>query len=287
MRFYLSDDQSTLVATEFVIPIIASIIDSASFVDQVETGLIKAKFIKATSDNFSPTSTSDGDTNEDTSLGNGSMGLTSVILVTAGGAALFVFVASVYYWRRSYNNVPINSAATQAAGSSMNETGDESTRQYSPFSEMLPDAYRFNENMSILSGQGGMSAIIEDEEVYSHASSSLLMSDAGYSTEAAAETDSSLLSMDIPKSLYTRAAESPNLLGARKRNPDQIMSAGGDDTSVSDLETTDDEGSPNRKKHSSALPDALLDPEAGKGFDEIHNESPDDSMHADDLLLFC
>lgn len=257
MRFFLSDQDAIDQATDYILPIIEDVINSSIFVTNVGSGLIQAKYLGSTT--ASPV---EGDaTGNSRPLDTGSFGMTSVVLLTVASAALVVFVGSFYYWRRSYGRRP-SSAANQAAGSTLNDTTYSSMRPSSPFSEMLPDAYRFNENMSILSGQGAMSAIAEDEEMT--VSSAIMMSEAGYSTEAAADTDSSLASFDVPKSLYTHVPESPILLGARKRNPDQIMSAG-----ESDTDTSDNEASPMRK---GAAP-ALLQP------------NPDES--ADDMLLFC
>jgi hypothetical protein len=149
-----------------------------------------------------------------------------------------------------------------------------------------------------------MSAILEDEEVtiHSHTSSAIFMSETGFS-EQAGETDTSLMSFDIPKSLYTRVPESPNLLGARKRNHEQVMSAeSGEDTSVSDIESSSllDETTPDSPGRHGALPNpggtiaSLLDvpelaPPRPSARPQQHTADPsaDDSMHADELLLFC
>lgn len=279
MRFFLSDASAAPIATSLIVAQVESVLNSQAFVDRVGTGLLRAHFLQAQTDLQAapiPPDGGNGGDGSDSTGGNGSppanssgdelapdKNVTPAVLVAVGSAALVVIVGSVYYWKKSSSarngNARGNpsSAATQMAGSSFNDTAaDLSKGQGSPFSDMLPDSYRFNDNLSILSGNGGngngnssgMSAILEDEEAHSQTSSAIFMSEAGYS-EAAGETDTSLLSFDIPKSLYTRVPESPNLLGARKRNgllgngaPLALSSSGlhtdsGEDTSsVSDLE---------------------------------------------------
>jgi len=295
MRFFLTDQSSATEAADLAVAEIKSIIESQEFVEQVGSGLVQAKFLEALIDDIAPVQSSG---NIDDAINSGNMGLTAVVLVAVAGSALIVMVGSVYYWRRSYGRAIPSGAATQAAGSSLNHTNDSSmltaTHPTSPFSEMVRGADGFTENMSILSGRGsGMSAIIEDEE-RSHTSASLVISDTGYSTEAAGGgggDNESLLSMDVPKSLYTRTPESPNLLGARKRNPHSVL---GDD--MSDLEASEDEmsdtgNSPSRKRGAgNIVPLALLgatgdgsNPSAKNGA----TTDPNDSMHADEMLLFC
>jgi hypothetical protein len=318
MRFFLSTSSAAQAATDLVNVQLADILNSMKFSRDVGTGLLRSQLLSVEQD--APTITEVGErdpTRENDASVSGQQSVTPTVLMAVAGSALVVFVASVYFWKRSYNrNIP--SAATQMAGSSFNDNGDMSTRapsSNSPFSEMLPDAYRFNGNMSIMSGQGtGMSAIIEDEEVtvHSHTSSAIFMSEAGFS-EQAAETDTSLMSFDIPKSLYTRVPESPNLLGARKRHLDQgVVTDSGDDTSLSDVEassvldeTASTPDSPVARH--GALPNSssatgigskitsLLDdpelapprPSARPQLQQRMDTSADDSMHADELLLFC
>lgn len=286
MRFFLSSSGNGQDAIEFILPVIESIIHDEDFLEEVGSGLVNAEFLGAAPNTNAIES---GGAQPAGSSSEGNFGLTSVVLLTIGSAALIVFVGSVYYWRRTFGRAPVSSAATQAAGSTLNgsalnDTTNTSFRPTSPFSEMLPDAYRFNENMSILSGQGpgGMSAIAEDEEmtVHSQTSSAIMMSEAGFSTEAGAETDTSLLSLDVPKSLYSRHPESPNLLGARKRNPTQAV--GNLDESTDADTSTEGPDSPPRAKGKSSL--ALLDQGA---LDDGNAKTADDSMQADDMMLFC
>lgn len=318
MRFFLSSSGAAQAATDLVNVQLADILNSRKFSRDVGTGLLRSQLLSVEQDAPTVTEVGERDPSRESDVSvSGQQSVTPTVLMAVAGTALVVFVASVYFWKRSYNrNIP--SAATQMAGSSFNDNGDMSTRapsSNSPFSEMLPDAYRFNGNMSIMSGQGtGMSAIIEDEEVtvHSHTSSAIFMSETGFS-EQAAETDTSLMSFDIPKSLYTRVPESPNLLGARKRNLDQgVVTDSGDDTSLSDVEASsmlDETGTTpdSPVARHGALPNnngiretgvgstitSLLDgaelapPRPSARPQQRMETSADDSMHADELLLFC
>ena len=89
---------------------------------------------------------------------------------------------------------------------------DEENGPSSPFSEMLPSAYRYSENMSILSGQG-LSAVTEVSE-----SDSSQHSRSGCSEEAAGnETSRELVCVSKPLYANSDGTGSPNVLGARKR----------------------------------------------------------------------
>jgi len=172
-RLFVSDADSIEAAANLAMAEIENIINSQAFVDRVETGLVHADFLEALEDDYGPIT---GGTPTTISNG-GSLGLTSVVLVTVAGAALVVMVGSFYVYRRNYGRTNASSAATQAAGSSLNHSNNNSSfaiahgahngRPTSPYSSMVSDAYQFNENMSILSGgQSGMSAILEGENTY-------------------------------------------------------------------------------------------------------------------------
>jgi hypothetical protein len=306
MRFFLSESTAAQTATDFLGLELADILNSKTFAQEVAAGLLRTRFLSVEEE--APTVTAVGEAPPvrdaaGTISTKDEKSIAPTALIAAAGAAVVVFVGSVYLWKRSHKrNAP--SSATQFAGSSCNDATDPPSS--SPFSEMLPDAYQFNGNMSIMSGQGqgvGMSAILEDEEatIHSHNSSAIFMSETGFS-EQAGETDTSLMSFDIPKSLYTRVPESPNLLGARKRNHDQVISAdSGEDTSLSDVESSSvlDETTPDSPGRHGALPNpggtitSLLDvpelvPPRPSARPQGHvDPSADDSMHADELLLFC
>jgi hypothetical protein len=231
---------------------IQSILNDPSFPSLV-VGLVKAEYLGPPI--VTPSSAFEEEEPEpfsDINPEDQNLGLTSLVLVTVGSAALIVFVGSVYYMRRdSGSSTTADGNATQAAGSSVNDHSYfPSPRPTSPFSEMLPMAYRYNENMSILSGGvEGLEMVMEnsDGEIPSPQNtdaSSILVSDSGYTTDAGEEEDEEAdisLSFDVPRSLYTRVTESPRLLGARRRR-ESIISA---NSSVLDRSLGSDDGDDN------------------------------------------
>lgn len=249
---------------------IKSIIDNPNFRNNV-VGLLKSTYLGPPI--VIPSSFNDGDSIKGNQSGEGSetLGVTSLVLVAVGSAALILFVGSVYYMRRDSgtSEAGVDGNATQAAGSSVNDYSfpfvSPRAMSTSPFSEMVPNAYQFNENMSILSGGmsilsgggvEGLEAVIEqsDEEAQSPRTiqspahtdtSSILVSESGYTTDAGEEEElDNSLSFDVPRSLYTKTAESPDrvLLGARRRRENHVTAnASILDTSIaSDGETHDE-----------------------------------------------
>jgi hypothetical protein len=69
----------------------------------------------------------------------------SLVLFAVGGCAFAASVGLVYYLRRHGTSSTFG-AATQAAGSDQYTGQEESNRPLSPFSEMLPSAYRFDQD---------------------------------------------------------------------------------------------------------------------------------------------
>jgi hypothetical protein len=310
MRFFLSESTAAQAATDLINSELASILNSMLFAQRVGTGLLRSQLLSVETKAPPVTAVGEKQPPQDSSgtiaINKDKQSVTPTVLMATAGSAVVVFAAAVFFWKRSHNR-NVHGSATQMAGSSFNDAADMSTRApsaSSPFSEMVPDAYRLNGNTSIVSGQGGgMSAILEDEEVtiHSQASSAIFMSETGFS-EQAAETDTSLMSFDIPKSLYTRVPESPNLLGARRRSHEQIIATdSGEDTSVSDIENSSvvDESTPDSPvaRHgalpntsgtiSSLLDDSELAPPRISARQQHGHASADDSMHADEMLLFC
>jgi len=117
------------------------------------------------------------------------------------------------------------------------------------------------------------------------------MSEAGYSTEAAGgDTDNSMLS-DVPRSLYHRTIpiESPDLLGARKRNPNSPPGVG-DETLNDLLASSEDESSASGSMSPTRFnsrPANLLDTTNSDSGGGNANNPSDDSMRADEMMLFC
>lgn len=136
---------------------------------------------------------------------------TSIVLFAVGGCAFAASVGLIYYLRR-HGPYAVSGAATQAAGSDQSGRDDGMDRPLSPFSEMLPTAYRFDDG-------GNMSAILELDDESATQRSGILISDSGFTTE---EEGSISLSMDgqsiTPTSYATGVPrmDSP-VLGATKR----------------------------------------------------------------------
>jgi hypothetical protein len=275
MRLYMPESEDPNYVFYQARTAIKSILDNPSFHDNV-VGLLKSTYLGPAI--VIPSSFTGGDSIKGNQPKGGTLGVTSLVLVAVGSAALIVFVGSVYYMRRdsSSSDRGIDGNATQAAGSSVNDYSfpfvSPQARSNSPFSEMVPNAYQFNENLSILSGgmsihSGGMSilsghvegleAVLEqsDEEAQSPRTapspahtdtSSILVSEAGYTTDAASSEDDLdvSLSFDVPRSLYAKTTDSPDrlLMGARRRRESHVTANASllDTSSESDGEMHDE-----------------------------------------------
>jgi hypothetical protein len=278
MRFNVSSKTVVADAKNLIYPLIRSILNSTDFSRKVGSDLVASRYV-GDSGNGNPVA-SQGNNNNPTQeqLNAGGLGVTSIVMVAIGSAALIVFVGAIYYWRRSHESDSSDfggNAANCNDGSSTllsNIPPDMHNRPTSPFTEMIPDSYGFNSNMSLISGPG-MSAIAEDEEAQSDQNSDIIMSDSGFSTDAQT-TDGSLL--ELGQSNYTRQFESPSILGARS-NPMtsiQLQSEGGE---YSDSELSCDEPCTPAKKIS------LLSSSSAPVSSPSRR---DESFEADDAVLF-
>jgi hypothetical protein len=220
--------------------------------------------------------------------GDSSISSTSIAVTVASAAAFALLVGSVYYLRRrTFTHSHLHDGDfTKAAGtSSMDDHAalPEKERATSPFSEMLPSAYRFSGNMSVMSGEidnssgSGLSAVLENpsgEQSSRDGGESLQMSESGYTTEAAGSDSISFL--DMPKTLYPRSANSPLLLGAKKRE-DNIITAKAGSAEYDELSDVSESPS-NSPKGKSATSPILLYPS--------HDDENDESTDMDDALIF-
>lgn len=217
IRVFLADPGQIEEAKVLIVKMVRRVVKGNDFVDQVGAGLIKISLLA--DDDIPPESRNpEGQIPGSIDGEEESFGAFSFVIVAVGSAALVAFVGSVFYWKRGGGEG--DGMATEAAGTSIFNDSDISSgvKQSSPFSEMLPSAYRYNDNMSILTGQGGMSPVFEDD-------GSASQSTGAYTDLEQAET----MSFDMPKSVYsendtdisadagTTVASSPLLLGARKR----------------------------------------------------------------------
>jgi hypothetical protein len=212
VRFFLSDPGRIDEARTLADSKIKAIVATQEFLFEVGTGLIKITLLD---DNLPLNNVDAGIQN--TVDGEAGTGTLTFVVMAIGSAALIAFVGSVYYWKRDGE---VDGAATQAAGSSMvyneNDQVDQNrSRSSSPFSEMLPSAYRFNDNMSILTSQGGLSPLVEDEASLSRLSPCLFGDvDDEHPDD---EHDTSSRSFDMPRTIFAKEPDSPEILGARKR----------------------------------------------------------------------
>lgn len=169
---------------------IKEVIEDSTLVSDIGRGLVKITYISP--DLISPYEAKNSSTISGASLA----------IVSAGAGTVMVFLLIMLAWRRTFKKNALDlMLSVQQDSTSVYQAGgdsDEENGPSSPFSEMLPSAYRYSENMSILSGQG-LSAV---EEV--------------------TETDSSQRSINISLSGFSEDAPndsgSPNLSAVRKRN---------------------------------------------------------------------
>jgi hypothetical protein len=223
MRLFLSDPYSVQVATELVLQNVKAAFQHPDFVNTVGSGLMRIAFVdssSASSENSIKEDESAGSSN--TSIGkdgDSSLGLTlsSVIFVTTGSVALFFLVGSVYLWRRGQASDQDGAATRLASSSSFNGTFDNSRRPTSPYSEMVSGSYRLDRlgEMSILSN-GGMSPVYEqDQEDTDTAAGSIVLSEGGYTTDAAGTEGGDSTYFENGSSKFSSSQSEPMYLGAR------------------------------------------------------------------------
>ena len=246
MRLFLSKQESRDEATSVVLQNIKAAYESPSFVDKVDTGLMKITFIAEVGpDNNSPIN-GDNDGNEPTDGGKGSpSNLSSFIIVGVGSAFLVLAVGSVYLWRRRGSEEVFDEGmATQFAGdltsNPSNESGESryAPRPTSPLSQMIPGSYRLGDNTSILSSTNNMSPVYELED------DSVVVSESGY-TDEAGRTDnddstagaSSAYGSTMLNSKYNPQA-TPEYLGALPRPGMTVGDMDMEAPSDSDLDTS-------------------------------------------------
>lgn len=178
---------------------LTAIREALGLVDGQVTGLVKATYLGPDIVNpgaFNPTGIEADDiAQEPDNLS------TSLVLFAVGGCAFAASVGLIYYLRRqSYSS---SGAATQAARSDQQTGLTDRNHPLSPFSEMLPSAYRFDQD-------GQMSAILELDDESATPRSAIAISDSGFTID---EEGSSAIS-----SLGDTASVNHNsVLGARKR----------------------------------------------------------------------
>lgn len=244
MRLFLSSRDTVESAIQLSLDQIKIALKNEEFVLKVETGLKKIDFISNADEEEVPVSNiqSSGDvTTAETGLST-----TSSALVGLGSALILALAGAVYYIRHARTK-DLNGTMMQDTGSSFAQpiSPSDPDRPTSPFSEMLPGAYRMGDldKMSMLS-TSNMSPVYEDDD----GSHSVDVSESGYTTEAAGTysgEDSSLghskRTMYSTPDMYGTpdgekgylSAGSLEFLGARPRDGAPVMS----DLEMSDSET--------------------------------------------------
>ena len=186
---------------------LTAIREALGSVDDQVTGLVQSTYLGPEIVNPSALETSDADNG---SLTNdpGSTS-TSLVLFAVGGCAVLASVGLIYYLRRRNRNGDSGEATMAAGTDHQGFSRDGTDRPLSPFSEMLPSAYRFDQD-------GNMSAIMELDDESATQRSGIVVSDSGFTTEE--ENSLAISSFDGGSSSMNRSG-SPVLLGARKRPP--------------------------------------------------------------------
>ena len=218
MSLFLTSKDTADEAIKLSLKNVESALRSKSFVSKVETGLVKIKFISSNEDYPASVTTNGSNLSQETGLS--STGSASLVV---GSALIAALIGAVYYFRQGRNRDGDASAIQEAGSSFAQPSPRDPDRPTSPFSEMLPGAYRMGDldKLSMLSNSN-MSPVYEDDD----GSQSVVVSESGYTTEAAgtdAGDDSSLAY--AKRGLYTPDEESSymagtslDFLGARPRD---------------------------------------------------------------------
>jgi hypothetical protein len=289
ISLFLASDTTISASNLLARTLIAELLDERAIIDQVGNGLLRIAYVGPKAPGpVLVVGTSDGTPASMVAPGEDSPTNSVSIAATAASAAAFaLIVGSIYYLRRKVRSHSPSSDSDYTHGPGISTMDDlntqgEKERCTSPFSEMLPTAYRFSGNMSVMSGDidnssgSGLSAVLENPsgEQSSQGCESMHMSESGYTTEAA-ESDG-LSFLDIPKALHTRRSDSPLLLGAKKREENVITAKA---ASVEYDEMSDVSASPNNSpKAKSAASPVLLYPS--------HDDENDESADIDEALIF-
>lgn len=230
MNLFLSNGQKAEEAIYWGQKNVKDVLQDPTFITDVGLGLVSISYLgpePRRPDENNDRSRLGGPSNFN-QTGTSTLGTASIALMAVGGAVIMVFVASIFVWRRNRYDTAMQHSiynATQTGGVSASpimssnltisdgsggdprdhragDDDDDGDHPTSPFSEMLPSAYRFNDNMSIMSGRDGLSAVTEAAE-----SSEEQLSDnsiAGFTADAVGNGgDESSLSFEMPQCLYT------------------------------------------------------------------------------------
>ena len=314
MRVFLSKKDSVQQATALVVKRIQESYDDPTFIDRVNSGIVDITFLITEEDGSSgenaPPPIEDEDeagSDKEAQESDSRLGLSSLLFVAVGSAALVVFVGSVYFYRRGRNNnenedgvhgssashfasVTVNDAGLQEPNDK-DENADNIKRPVSPYSEMVSSSYRLDrlQEMSILSSSN-MSPVYEMEGNETDndtvgGGASIMISEGGYTTDAGGteEGDSTMFesTTTVEGSKYSSSHSTPKVLGARPF-PGTIGNFDMEEVSDSDLDTSG-EMSPvkmyvgNALMNNSTQNKLLVLPSGNDAMDE-ENEDNDDSL---------
>ena len=184
---------------------LTAIREALSLVDAQVTGLVKATYLGP--DIVNPAAFNPNSAETEKNIEESDDLSTSLVLFAVGGCAFVASVGLIYYLRRQGNGQ--SGAATAAAGSDQ-QTGlsREHSHPLSPFSEMLPSAYRFDQD-------GQMSAILELDDESATQRSGIAISESGFTTD---EEGSSCAISSMGDTDPAGSVNRSSVLGARKRD---------------------------------------------------------------------
>lgn len=271
MRLFLSDLTTGTIAIDLARRQIRDLMDDSSALLTID-GLVDVDYLGPELSETPPLTGPPA--NDEIGGGTTNIGSVSIAMLTIGSAAVVVLVGSLVYLRRNRNGENRNGHPPVEDDTML---GGTTCPPASPFTEMLPNAYRYTEEMTILSvnppsiqGSGsGLSAVAElssaeEQSTFEEASTaqgSIVISESGYTTEGVEDS----VSFDMPQSLYLRAPDSPLLLGAKKRDGVDIAEdsmseiSGSEEESVNtnSLNVTQDDASATLPQQPDLLADTL------------------------------
>ena len=248
MRLFLEEDTGA-AAENLAREEIRDLFSSEAFVKSIGKGLIYITYLGPNIDVPGVTDPDRGPVGQDT----GGFGGVSIAMVVIGSAAVVVLTGSILYMRRNSSRNQNDNGESRVEDDTM--LGGTTCPPASPFTEMLPSAYRYTEEMTVLSvnppsiqeSNSGLSAVAElssgEEQStisgeHSTMQGSIVVSESGYTTEGVEDS----ISFDMPKSLYLRAPDSPLLLGAKKRLDNSVtQNANVANDSLSEISSSEDE----------------------------------------------
>lgn len=162
LTFFLGDVDKQDIAENVALWTVKEVIESASMISDVGQGLVKITYNGP--EPIEPYAVRDLDASSN-------MTDASIAVLAAGGLTALAFLAIMYVWRKKLGkngtSMVLHEGETTLAGGGSPGAGDgidEENGPSSPFSAMLPSTYRYSENMSIISGQEGLSAVTEVSE---------------------------------------------------------------------------------------------------------------------------